>query len=430
MSKEIVQVIGREILDSRGNPTVEVEVLVKDGSLGRAIVPSGASTGIYEALELRDEDPARYGGKGVQKAVANVSGEISKVLCGVNVTCQEKIDKRLMEADGTDSKQKLGANAVLGASLACARAGAQSYNQPLYRYIGGVAGTLLPMPMMNILNGGAHADNGIDFQEFMIIPTGAGTFKEALRMGCEVFHSLKHVLKAMNMNTAVGDEGGFAPNLSSNEDGLKVIMEAIEKAGYVPGKDICLALDVASSEFYKDGQYILHGEGNKVFDSQTIAAYYEKLTESYPIVSIEDGCDQDDWEGWKYLTQKLGDRVQLVGDDFFVTNTRRLEEGIRQSAANAILIKPNQIGTLTETIRAVQMAADAGYGVIMSHRSGESEDTTIADLAVGLNCGQIKTGSLSRTERLAKYNQLLRIEERLGTAARFVNPFKKTFLTH
>ena len=430
MSKEIVQVIGREILDSRGNPTVEVEVLVKDGSLGRAIVPSGASTGIYEALELRDEDPARYGGKGVQKAVANVSGEISKVLCGVNVTCQEKIDKRLMEADGTDSKQKLGANAVLGASLACARAGAQSYNQPLYRYIGGVAGTLLPMPMMNILNGGAHADNGIDFQEFMIIPTGAGTFKEALRMGCEVFHSLKHVLKAMNMNTAVGDEGGFAPNLSSNEDGLKVIMEAIEKAGYVPGKDICLALDVASSEFYKDGQYILHGEGNKVFDSQTIAAYYEKLTESYPIVSIEDGCDQDDWEGWKYLTQKLGDRVQLVGDDFFVTNTRRLEEGIRQSAANAILIKPNQIGTLTETIRAVQMAADAGYGVIMSHRSGESEDTTIADLAVGLNCGQIKTGSLSRTDRLAKYNQLLRIEERLGTAARFVNPFKKTFLTH
>lgn len=430
MSKEIVQVIGREILDSRGNPTVEVEVLVKEGSLGRAIVPSGASTGIYEALELRDEDPARYGGKGVQKAVANVSGEISKVLCGVNVTCQEKIDKRLMEADGTDSKQKLGANAVLGASLACARAGAQSYNQPLYRYIGGVAGTLLPMPMMNILNGGAHADNGIDFQEFMIIPTGAGTFKEALRMGCEVFHSLKHVLKAMNMNTAVGDEGGFAPNLSSNEDGLKVIMEAIEKAGYVPGKDICLALDVASSEFYKDGQYILHGEGNKVFDSQTIAAYYEKLTESYPIVSIEDGCDQDDWEGWKYLTQKLGDRVQLVGDDFFVTNTRRLEEGIRQSAANAILIKPNQIGTLTETIRAVQMAADAGYGVIMSHRSGESEDTTIADLAVGLNCGQIKTGSLSRTERLAKYNQLLRIEERLGTAARFVNPFKKTFLTH
>lgn len=430
MSKEIVQVTGREILDSRGNPTVEVEVLVKDGSLGRAIVPSGASTGIYEALELRDEDPARYGGKGVQKAVANVSGEISKVLCGVNVTCQEKIDKRLMEADGTDSKQKLGANAVLGASLACARAGAQSYNQPLYRYIGGVAGTLLPMPMMNILNGGAHADNGIDFQEFMIIPTGAGTFKEALRMGCEVFHSLKHVLKAMNMNTAVGDEGGFAPNLSSNEDGLKVIMEAIEKAGYVPGKDICLALDVASSEFYKDGQYILHGEGNKVFDSQTITAYYEKLTESYPIVSIEDGCDQDDWEGWKYLTQKLGDRVQLVGDDFFVTNTRRLEEGIRQSAANAILIKPNQIGTLTETIRAVQMAADAGYGVIMSHRSGESEDTTIADLAVGLNCGQIKTGSLSRTDRLAKYNQLLRIEERLGTAARFVNPFKKTFLTH
>lgn len=423
MSKEIVQVIGREVLDSRGNPTVEVEVVVKDGSVGRAIVPSGASTGIYEALELRDEDPARYGGKGVKKAVANVNNEISKALCGVSVTCQQKIDKKLMEADGTDSKKKLGANAVLGASLACARAGAQVYKQPLYRYIGGVAGTLLPMPMMNILNGGAHADNGIDFQEFMIVPVGAKTFKEALRMGCEVFYSLKGVLKSMNMNTAVGDEGGFAPNLSSNEEGLKAIMEAIGKAGYVPGKDICLALDVASSEFYKDGKYILCGEGNKVFDSQAITAYYEELTENYPIVSIEDGCDQDDWAGWKHLTQKLGHRVQLVGDDFFVTNTKRLEEGIRQSAANAILIKPNQIGTLTETIQAVQMAASAGYGVIMSHRSGESEDTTIADLAVGLNCGQIKTGSLSRTDRLAKYNQLLRIEERLGKAARFVNPF-------
>ena len=424
MSKEIVQVKGREVLDSRGNPTVEVEVTVKDGSVGRAIVPSGASTGIYEALELRDEEMGRYGGKGVRKAVAHVNDEIAKALCGMRVTCQQEIDARLMEADGTEAKKNLGANAVLGASLACARAGAQVYKQPLYRYIGGVAGTLLPMPMINILNGGAHADNSIDFQEFMIVPVGAETFKEALRMGCEVFHSLKGVLKEMHMNTAVGDEGGFAPNLSGNEEGLKVIMAAIEKAGYVPGKDISLALDVASSEFYKDGKYILSSEGNKVFDSQAITAYYGELIENYPIVSIEDGCDQDDWEGWQRLTQKLGRKVQLVGDDFFVTNTKRLEEGIRRSAANAILIKPNQIGTLTETIQAVQMASNNGYGAIMSHRSGESEDTTIADLAVGLNCGQIKTGSLSRTDRLAKYNQLLRIEERLGRAARFVNPFK------
>lgn len=424
MSKEIVQVKGREVLDSRGNPTVEVEVTVKDGSIGRAIVPSGASTGIYEALELRDGEMDRYGGKGVRKAVAHVNDEIAKALCGMRVTCQQEIDARLMEADGTEAKKNLGANAVLGASLACARAGAQVYKQPLYRYIGGVAGTLLPMPMMNILNGGAHADNSIDFQEFMIVPVGAETFKEALRMGCEVFHSLKGVLKEMHMNTAVGDEGGFAPNLSGNEEGLKVIMAAIEKAGYVPGKDISLALDVASSEFYKDGKYILSGEGNKVFDSQAITAYYGELIENYPIVSIEDGCDQDDWEDWQRLTQKLGRKVQLVGDDFFVTNTKRLEEGIRRSAANAILIKPNQIGTLTETIQAVQMASNNGYGAIMSHRSGESEDTTIADLAVGLNCGQIKTGSLSRTDRLAKYNQLLRIEERLGRAARFVNPFR------
>ena len=426
MSKEIVQVKGREVLDSRGNPTVEVEVTVKDGSIGRAIVPSGASTGIYEALELRDGEMGRYGGKGVRKAVAHVNDEIAKALCGMRVTCQQEIDARLMEADGTEAKKNLGANAVLGASLACARAGAQVYKQPLYRYIGGVAGTLLPMPMMNILNGGAHADNSIDFQEFMIVPVGAETFKEALRMGCEVFHSLKGVLKEMHMNTAVGDEGGFAPNLSGNEEGLKVIMAAIEKAGYVPGKDISLALDVASSEFYKDGKYILSGEGNKVFDSQAITAYYGELIENYPIVSIEDGCDQDDWEGWQRLTQKLGRKVQLVGAVFFVTNTKRLEEGIRRSAANAILIKPNQIGTLTETIQAVQMASNNGYGAIMSHRSGESEDTTIADLAVGLNCGQIKTGSLSRTDRLAKYNQLLRIEERLGRAARFVNPFKTT----
>ncbi|WP_418746048.1 phosphopyruvate hydratase [Frisingicoccus sp.] len=421
--KEIQEIKGREVLDSRGNPTVEVEVTLRHGIVGRAIVPSGASTGIYEALELRDGDKKRYGGKGVKKAVKHVNETIAKALRGMDVTRQGAIDGILLELDGTEAKKNLGANAILGASLACAKAGAEFYHMPLYRYIGGVAGTLMPMPMMNILNGGAHADNGIDFQEFMIVPTGACCFTEALRMGSEVFHSLKGVLNGMGLNTAVGDEGGFAPDLASNEDGLKVIMEAIEKAGYEPGKDICLALDVASSEFYKDGRYILYGENSKAFDSQGISEYYEMLVGKYPIVSIEDGCDQDDWEGWKSLTSRLGQKVQLVGDDFFVTNTRRLQEGIGQKAANAILIKPNQIGTLTETIQAVQMAKRAGYGAVMSHRSGESEDTTIADLAVGLNCGQIKTGSLSRTDRLAKYNQLLRIEETLGKAARFENPF-------
>ncbi len=423
MMKEIQEIKGREVLDSRGNPTVEVEVILRHGILGRAIVPSGASTGIYEALELRDGDKKRYGGKGVKKAVKHVNETIAKALRGMDVTKQGAIDEALLSLDGTEAKKNLGANAILGVSLACARAGAAFYHMPLYRYIGGVAGTLLPMPMMNILNGGAHADNGIDFQEFMIVPTGACCFAEALRMGSEVFHSLKSVLNGMGLNTAVGDEGGFAPDLASNEDGLKVIMEAIEKAGYEPGKDICLALDVASSEFYKDGNYILYGENNKIFDSQGMGEYYEMLVGKYPIVSIEDGCDQDDWEGWKNLTSRLGQKTQLVGDDFFVTNTRRLQEGIGQKAANAILIKPNQIGTLTETIQAVQMAKEAGYGAVMSHRSGESEDTTIADLAVGLNCGQIKTGSLSRTDRLAKYNQLLRIEEELGKAARFENPF-------
>lgn len=423
MMKEIQEIKGREVLDSRGNPTVEVEVVLRHGILGRAIVPSGASTGIYEALELRDGDKKRYGGKGVKKAVKHVNETIAKALRGMDVTKQGTIDEALLSLDGTEAKKNLGANAILGVSLACARAGAAFYHMPLYRYIGGVAGTLLPMPMMNILNGGAHADNGIDFQEFMIVPTGACCFAEALRMGSEVFHSLKSVLNGMGLNTAVGDEGGFAPDLASNEDGLKVIMEAIEKAGYEPGKDICLALDVASSEFYKDGNYILYGENNKIFDSQGMGEYYEMLVGKYPIVSIEDGCDQDDWEGWKNLTSRLGQKTQLVGDDFFVTNTRRLQEGIGQKAANAILIKPNQIGTLTETIQAVQMAKEAGYGAVMSHRSGESEDTTIADLAVGLNCGQIKTGSLSRTDRLAKYNQLLRIEEELGKAARFENPF-------
>lgn len=423
MMREIQEIKGREVLDSRGNPTVEVEVILRHGIVGRAIVPSGASTGIYEALELRDGDKKRYGGKGVKKAVKHVNENIAKALRGMDVTKQQAIDETLLKLDGTEAKKNLGANAILGASLACSKAGAEFYRMPLYRYIGGVAGTLLPMPMMNILNGGAHADNGIDFQEFMIVPTGACCFTEALRMGSEVFHSLKGVLNGMGLNTAVGDEGGFAPDLASNEDGLKVIMEAIEKAGYEPGKDIGLALDVASSEFYKDGRYILYGENNKIFDSQGISEYYEMLVGKYPIVSIEDGCDQDDWEGWRNLTSRLGQKTQLVGDDFFVTNTRRLQEGIGQKAANAILIKPNQIGTLTETIQAVQMAKEAGYGVIMSHRSGESEDTTIADLAVGLNCGQIKTGSLSRTDRLAKYNQLLRIEEELGKAARFENPF-------
>ncbi len=423
MMKEIQEIKGREVLDSRGNPTVEVEVVLRHGITGRAIVPSGASTGIYEALELRDGDKKRYGGKGVKKAVKHVNENIAKALCGMDVTKQQEIDEKLLEVDGTEAKKNLGANAILGVSLACARAGAAFYHMPVYRYIGGISGRLLPMPMMNILNGGAHADNGIDFQEFMIIPTGAKCFSEALRMGSEVFHSLKSVLGGMGLNTAVGDEGGFAPDLASNEDGLKVIMEAIEKAGYEPGRDVCLALDVASSEFYKDGNYILYGENNKIFDSQEISEYYEMLVSKYPIVSIEDGCDQDDWDGWKNLTSRLGKKIQLVGDDFFVTNTRRLQEGIGQRAANAILIKPNQIGTLTETIQAVQLAGGAGYNAVMSHRSGESEDTTIADLAVGLNCGQIKTGSLSRTDRLAKYNQLLRIEEELGKGARFENPF-------
>lgn len=423
MMKEIQEIKGREVLDSRGNPTVEVEVVLRHGITGRAIVPSGASTGIYEALELRDGDKKRYGGKGVKKAVKHVNENIAKALCGTDVTKQQEIDEKLLEVDGTEAKKNLGANAILGVSLACARAGAAFYHMPVYRYIGGISGRLLPMPMMNILNGGAHADNGIDFQEFMIIPTGAKCFSEALRMGSEVFHSLKSVLGGMGLNTAVGDEGGFAPDLASNEDGLKVIMEAIEKAGYEPGRDVCLALDVASSEFYKDGNYILYGENNKIFDSQEISEYYEMLVSKYPIVSIEDGCDQDDWDGWKNLTSRLGKKIQLVGDDFFVTNTRRLQEGIGQRAANAILIKPNQIGTLTETIQAVQLAGGAGYNAVMSHRSGESEDTTIADLAVGLNCGQIKTGSLSRTDRLAKYNQLLRIEEELGKGARFENPF-------
>ena len=423
MLKKIEQIRGREVLDSRGNPTVEVEVLLHRDIKGCAIVPSGASTGVYEALELRDQDKKRYGGKGVLKAIKHVNEEIAKEIHGMDVTKQQAIDEALLCLDGTETKKRFGANAILGTSLACAHTAANYYKMPLYRYVGGVSATLLPMPMMNILNGGAHADNGIDFQEFMIVPTGAANFREALRMGTEVFHTLKTVLKRMGLNTSVGDEGGFAPNLATNEDGLKVIMEAIALSGYVAGKDICLALDVASSEFYKHGKYVLSGEGNKMFDSHSIAEYYEKLISKYPIVSIEDGCDQDDWEGWKHLTRKLGNRVQLVGDDLFVTHTKRLSQGIEHGAANAILIKPNQIGTLSETIQAVSLAQKNGYRAIMSHRSGETEDTTIADLSVALSCGQIKTGSLSRTDRLAKYNRLLRIEEELGIGARFSNPF-------
>lgn len=423
MFEKIEKIHGREVLDSRGNPTVEVEVNLHRDVKGRAIVPSGASTGIYEALELRDGDKKRYAGKGVTKAVRHVNVNIAERMLGMDVTKQQMLDAALIALDGTEAKKHLGANAILGVSLACANAGANYYKLPLYRYIGGVSANLLPMPMMNILNGGAHADNGIDFQEFMIIPTGASSFKEALRMGSEVFYALKTVLNKMGMNTAVGDEGGFAPDLATNEDGLKVILQAISQAGYQPGKDICLALDVASSEFYQHGKYILTGEGKKAFDSHSLVDYYETLIQKYPIVSIEDGCEQDDMEGWKYLTERLGGRIQLVGDDFFVTNTKRLKIGIDRHLANAILIKPNQIGTLTETIEAVQLAQKHGYRAVMSHRSGESEDTTIADLSVGLGCGQIKTGSLSRTDRMAKYNQLLRIEEELGEAARFENPF-------
>ncbi len=420
---EIKNLYAREVLDSRGNPTVEVEVTTESLAFGRAIVPSGASTGIYEALELRDGKKERYGGKGVQKAVGHVNKELARKLKGIDVTRQQDIDRLLLEADGTEHKDRMGANALLGVSLACAHAGADYTGLPLHQYLGGIFGSLMPMPMMNILNGGAHADNTLDFQEFMIIPTGAESFRDAVRMGSEVFHSLKNILKERGLSTAVGDEGGFAPDLKSNEEGLRVITQAIEAAGYVPGKDVCLALDVAASEFFSEGYYVLKGEGGTRLDSREMAEYYAKLIQRYPVVSIEDGCDQDDWEGWRHMTGLLGDKVQLVGDDFFVTNVSRLEKGIAEGCANAILIKPNQIGTLTETVQAVRMAQRAGYGAIISHRSGESEDTTIADLAVALNAGQIKTGSMSRTDRLAKYNQLMRIEEYLGEGAALARPF-------
>ena len=414
----IVDIYAREVLDSRGNPTVEVEITLESGVVGRAIVPSGASTGDGEALELRDNDPKRYLGKGVLKAVENVNEVIAPELLGYDVREQLLIDKKMIALDGTPNKSHLGANAILAVSLACAKTAAL-YNQvPLYQYFGGFFAHTLPTPMMNILNGGAHANWCIDIQEIMIMPVNAKTFKEALRMGAEVFHHLKEILKCKGCNVAVGDEGGYAPKLSSNVEAIEAVVEVIKKAGYIPGKDIYLALDVASSEFYNPHtkQYILKSE-NKTLDAGGMVKFYEELVKKYPIISIEDGLDQNDWDGWKVLTKKLGNQVQLVGDDLFVTNTNLLARGIREKAANAILIKVNQIGTLSETFAAVEMAKRAGYTAVISHRSGESEDTTIADIAVGLNAGQIKTGSLSRSDRVAKYNQLLRIEDELGEVA-------------
>ena len=410
---KIQSIYAREVLDSRGNPTVEVEVRSESGAMGRAIVPSGASTGIHEAVELRDGDQKRYLGLGVTKAVKNVNKVIAKKVIGIEVINQREIDALMIELDGTENKGKLGANAILGVSLAVAKCAANSLHIPLYRYIGGANAHVLPTPMMNIINGGAHADNNVDFQEFMIMPVNASSFQKAIQMGAEVFHALKKVLKSKGLNTAVGDEGGFAPNLSSNEEAIQTIMEAIEKAGYKPGEDIKLAMDVASSEFYKDGVYTLPGEGHKTFTSYELVDFYVELCSKYPIISIEDGLDQDEWDGWAYLTEKLGKKVQLVGDDFFVTNTKRLKKGIEKGVANSILIKVNQIGTLTETLEAIEMAQKANYTAVISHRSGETEDTTIADIAVATNAGQIKTGSASRTDRIAKYNQLIRIEDEL-----------------
>lgn len=405
---------GREILDSRGNPTVEVEVILESGMVGRAAVPSGASTGEHEAVELRDGDKKRFLGKGVLKAVANVNEKIAPELKGFDVTQQVAIDQLLISIDGTPNKSNLGANAIMGVSLACAKAAAQVVEVPLYRYIGGVSARVLPVPMMNILNGGAHADNNVDLQEFMVMPVGAENFREGLRMGAEIFHSLKTVLKGMKLNTAVGDEGGFAPNLTSNEEALMVIMEAIKKAGYQPGKDVFIALDPAASSFYEGGKYILRAEKDQEKTSSDMVEFYAQLVEKYPIVSIEDGLAEDDWDGWKLLNQKLGNKIQIVGDDLFVTNTERLKKGIELGVANSILIKVNQIGTLTETLEAIEMAKRAGFTAIVSHRSGETEDATISDIVVGTNAGQIKTGSASRSDRVAKYNQLLRIEEELG----------------
>ena len=414
----ITEVYAREILDSRGNPTIEVEVCLEDGSVGRAAVPSGASTGAHEAVELRDDDKNRYLGKGVTKAVDNVNDVIAEALIGLEATRQVEIDEMLIRLDGTPNKGKLGANAILGVSMAVAKAAAASVGLPLYLYLGGVYAQELPVPMMNILNGGQHADNNVDIQEFMIMPVGAASFSEALRMNAEIYHGLKALLNAKGLGTGLGDEGGFAPNLKSNEEAIEVILEAVKKAGYKPGEDIMIALDVAASEFYKDGKYQMEGEG-LVKTSNQMVDYLAALCEKYPIVSIEDGLAEDDWKGWKALTKKLGTKVQLVGDDLFVTNEERLLEGIKNDTANAILIKVNQIGTLTETFNAIETAKRAGYTCIISHRSGETEDTTIADIAVAVNAGQIKTGAPARTDRVAKYNQLLRIEEDLGGAAKY-----------
>ncbi|GGD89263.1 enolase [Aureimonas endophytica] len=411
----IIDIIGREILDSRGNPTVEVDVILDDGAMGRAAVPSGASTGAHEAVELRDGDE-RYGGKGVRQAVDAVNGDIMEALIGLESENQIAIDKTLRELDGTENKSRLGANAILGASLAVAKASAESCGLPLYRYVGGANAHVLPVPMMNIINGGAHADNPIDFQEFMIMPVGMDSFSEALRAGAEIFQALKKDLKRAGHNTNVGDEGGFAPNLASARDALDFVLKSIETAGYKPGEDVFLALDCASTEFFKNGVYDLEGENRKL-SSVEMADYLAELSSAYPIISIEDGMAEDDWEGWKALTEKVGNKVQLVGDDLFVTNAKRLRQGIDLGVANSILVKVNQIGSLTETLEAVDVATRAGYTAVMSHRSGETEDATIADLAVATNCGQIKTGSLSRSDRLAKYNQLLRIEQELGEQA-------------
>ncbi|MEX0365161.1 MAG: phosphopyruvate hydratase [Ruegeria sp.] len=414
----IIDIHAREILDSRGNPTVEVDVTLEDGTMGRAAVPSGASTGAYEAVEKRDGDKARYKGKGVLEAVAAVNGEIAEALVGIDATEQVELDQAMIELDGTDNKGRLGANAILGVSLAAAKAAADWTSQPLYRYVGGTSARILPVPMMNIINGGEHADNPIDIQEFMIMPVAADNIRDAVRMGSEVFHTLKKELSDAGLSTGIGDEGGFAPNISSTRDALDFILKSVEKAGYTPGDDIHLALDCAATEYFKDGKYVLAGEG-KTLSSDENAAYLEALVNDYPIISIEDGMGEDDWDGWKALTDAIGDKVQLVGDDLFVTNPARLADGIARGCANSMLVKVNQIGSLTETLKAVDMAHRARYTNVMSHRSGETEDATIADLAVATNCGQIKTGSLARSDRLAKYNQLIRIEEMLGESAEY-----------
>jgi len=415
---EIVEVKARQIMDSRCMPTIEVDVVLEDGTVGRAAVPSGASTGMFEAVELRDGDKSKFGGKGVLKAVENVNQHIAKAIIGLNVFDQVLIDSTMIKLDGTDNKGRFGANAILGVSLACAKAAAESLGLGIYQYIGGVNAKVLPVPMMNIINGGKHADNNVDLQEFMIMPAGAPTFSEALRYCAEVYLALKSILKSKGYATGVGDEGGFAPDLKSNEEAIQVIVEAIEKAGYVPGKDIFIALDPASSEFFEDGKYNLASEG-KVLSSAEMVDYYATLVEKYPIISIEDGMAEEDWDGWKLMTDKLGSKIQIVGDDLFVTNTQRLKRGIEKGTANSILIKLNQIGTLTETLNAIEMAERAGYTAVISHRSGETEDTTIADLVVAMNAGQIKTGAPTRSERVAKYNQLIRIEEELGSMGEY-----------